>query len=304
MPSGEGSLYGHPHAGDFWHGRFHAEPITLEFKTIDGWLSMYVRGLNNNDRIIICMYVDELVILGPKAMYPVLEALRKEIEMDDPHTLNKYLGCFHHLLETTVKGEKMMTIQFDMADYFKSACEIFVTETGETLKPAPTPFAPEVNSEDLDHLLNTPGKFSSKAAGFIMKLMYGARMAMPQICVIVSRLASQITKWSADTDRGQCPRATCTRTLTRSSPARSQSPTGSTSRSSHGRMLTSTATSCPRKARTASSSSSLDAREGASPWPGAPTSRDRRRCTPRKPRPYPSRNAAGKSSSPFRSSSR
>ena len=195
------ALYGHPHAGDFWHDRFQAELITLEFKTIDGWPSVYVRELNKKDRIIICVYVDDLVILGPKAMYPVLEALRKEIEMDDPHPLNKYLGCFHHFLETTVNGEKMMTIQFDMADYFKSACEIFVAETGETLKPASTPFAPEINSEDLDHLLSTPGRFSSKAASFIMKLMYGARMAMPQLCVIVSRLASQITRWSADSDR-------------------------------------------------------------------------------------------------------
>ena len=54
---------------------------------------------------------------------------------------------------------------------------------------------------DLGHLLNTPGMFRSKAASFIMKLMYGARIAMPQICVIVSRLASQITKCSADSDR-------------------------------------------------------------------------------------------------------
>ena len=195
------ALYGHPHAGDFWHDRFQDELITLEFKTIDGWPSVYVRELKDNGRIIICVYVDDLVILGPKAMYPVLEALRKEIEMDDPHALNKYLGCFHHFLETTANGEKLTTIQFDMADYFRSACEIFIAETGETLKPASTPFAPEINSEDLDHLLNTPGKFSGKAASFIMKLMHGARMAMPQICVIVSRLASQITKWSADSDR-------------------------------------------------------------------------------------------------------
>ena len=164
--------------------------VTREFKNVDGWRSVYVRELNNNDRIIICVGVDDLVILGPKAMYPVPEALRKEIEMDDPHTLNEHLGCFHHFLETTVNGERMMTIQFDMADYFKSACDTFFTETGKTLQPASTPFAPEVNSEDLDHLLNTPSKFSPKVASFIMKPMYGARMAMPQICVIVSRLAS------------------------------------------------------------------------------------------------------------------
>ena len=88
-----------------------------------------------------------------------------------------------------------------MADCFKSACEIFVAETGKTLNPASTPSAPEINSEKLDHLLNTPGKFSSKAASFTMNLMYSARMAMPQICMIVSRLASQITKSSADSDR-------------------------------------------------------------------------------------------------------
>ena len=85
------ALYGHPHAGDFWHDRFQAELITLGFKTIDGWPSVQIREVNNNDRIIICVYVDDLVILGPKATYPVPEALRKEIDMDDPHTLNEYL---------------------------------------------------------------------------------------------------------------------------------------------------------------------------------------------------------------------
>ena len=114
------ALYGDPRARDFWHDSFQAELIKLEFKTIDGWPSVYVRELNNNDRIIICVCVDDLAILGPKAMYPVLKALRKEIEMDGLRTLNKYLGCFHHFLETTVNGEKLMTIQFDMADYFKA----------------------------------------------------------------------------------------------------------------------------------------------------------------------------------------
>ena len=33
-----------------------------------------------------------------------------------------------------------MTIQLDMADHSKRACEILVVDTGEALKPAPTPF--------------------------------------------------------------------------------------------------------------------------------------------------------------------
>ena len=113
-------------------------------------------------------------------MYPVFEALRKEIEMDDPHTLNKYLGCFHHFLETTVNGEKMMTIQFDMADYFKSACEIFVSENRETLKPASTRSPPT----DRKHLriiawpdANLNGDFMSKKStdGFFMPKKSWAR---------------------------------------------------------------------------------------------------------------------------------
>jgi hypothetical protein len=76
-----------------------------------------------------------------------------------------------------------------------------MSETGETLKTVSTPFVPELRAEDLDALMQTPGKYRERAASYIMKLMYGARMALPQICVIVSRLASQITRWTADSDR-------------------------------------------------------------------------------------------------------
>ena len=72
------AFYGHPHAGDFWHDRFQAELITLDFKTIDGWPSVYVCEPSNNDRIIICVYIDDdLVILGAKAMYPVPEVFAR-----------------------------------------------------------------------------------------------------------------------------------------------------------------------------------------------------------------------------------
>ena len=59
-----------------------------------------------------------------------------------------------------VNSEKMTTSPFDIVDYFKSACEMFVAETGETLNLESTLFAPKINSEELDHLLNTPGKLT------------------------------------------------------------------------------------------------------------------------------------------------
>ena len=49
--------------------------------------------------------------------------------MDDPQTLNKYFSCFNHFFKTAADGEKVITIQFDVHDYFMSACEIFVIRT-------------------------------------------------------------------------------------------------------------------------------------------------------------------------------
>ena len=69
-----------------------------------------------------------------------------------------------------------------------------------TLKPASTLFAHEINSKDSDHLIESAGKVRCKAACFTMKLMYGARIAMPQICAIVAKFARQITALSADSD--------------------------------------------------------------------------------------------------------
>eukprot|EP00972_Heterocapsa_arctica_P106149 15637101-Heterocapsa_arctica.AAC.1 len=73
-------------------------------------------------------------------------------------------------------------MQFDMSDYFRSACDIFVEQTDEKFKPASTRFASENMVEDLDLLLQTPGKHKQKAASYVMKLTNGARMAIPQIC--------------------------------------------------------------------------------------------------------------------------
>ena len=152
--------------------------------------------------------------------------------------------------------------------------------------------------------MNT-SEFSSKAASFIMKLMYGARVAMPQTYVIASQLASQITKWSADSDRQLLHvygylHANADRVLT-----------GTLSKSDRKHLKIIAWPDADLNGNFMSKKSTdgffvkLAEREGgASPWPGAPTSRDRRRCTPRRPRPCPPRTAANKGSSPSRSSFR
>jgi hypothetical protein len=195
------ALYGHPEAGNHWHHHIENELLALQFNTIEGWPSVYVKSFENNRRVIFVLYVDDLVMLGPPELKPLIVTLRQKIKMEEPSDLYKYLGCFHYFAEEQLNGARIMTVQFSMADFFRSACEIFMEETGERLRGAPTPYAPDIRQEDLDALMSKPGKYASRAASYIMKIMYGARMAMPQICVAVSRLSSQISRWTADSDR-------------------------------------------------------------------------------------------------------
>lgn len=104
-------------------------------------------------------------------------------------------------MKSEVNGDVITSITFDMENYFASAVSDYLKLSGKTLSKVASPFAPRLNKEDLDELLNKKGEMADHAASLVMKLMYGVRMALPQLCVIVGRLSSQITKWTADSDR-------------------------------------------------------------------------------------------------------
>ena len=69
------------------------------------------------------------------------------------------------------------------------------------MSKASTPFAPRLESDELDRLMAETGKLASRAPSYVMKLMYGVRMSAPHLSVIVGRLSPQLTKWSAESDR-------------------------------------------------------------------------------------------------------
>ena len=90
---------------------------------------------------------------------------------------------------------------FDMRVYIKSAIDDYVKRTGWNLKPATSPYAPDLSAAALDQLLNRDSEHAGMAASFVMKLMYAARMAVPQALTPVCRLASELSRWSKDSDR-------------------------------------------------------------------------------------------------------
>ena len=90
----------------------------------------------------------------------------------------------------------------DMADYFKSACEIFMEELGETLKTGvDTPRPPDIDQATLVKLIETPGVHGASAPSFLMKLLYGARVCAPCIVLPTQRLACFVHCWNTECDR-------------------------------------------------------------------------------------------------------
>ena len=89
--------------------------------------------------MVVVIYVDDLIMVGIDQIPGLLEALRAEIDMEDPHALCKYLGAMHKF-----RRDGMVTaLKWDMSDYFSSACKAFEAATNVKLKPASTPYAPD-----------------------------------------------------------------------------------------------------------------------------------------------------------------
>ena len=195
------AIYGHPQSGDIWADKLTAELQKEGFEVIEAWPSVFKCLKDGKLVALFIVYVDDLVMMGTPAMKPILERLRKVIQMEEPHDMGKYLGCTHHMSTRTILGELVTHVKFDMRQYFRSALEQYRTLSGKSVSIVATPHAPRIDPKDMNSLIETPGELAPHAASLLMKLMYGTRMAFPALAVVISRLASQVTKWTADSDR-------------------------------------------------------------------------------------------------------
>ena len=121
--------------------------------------------------IIVVAYVDDLILVGMDLAPGLLEAIRREIKMEDPAPLHKYLGCKHEYKKT---GE-LTTMTWKVGEYLKSSCDHFEEVAGIKLNPAATPYATEIPRDRMDENLNSPGKWGSMSASLLMRLMFPAR---------------------------------------------------------------------------------------------------------------------------------
>ena len=122
--------------------------------------------------------------------------------MEEPAEITKYLVGRHHRFKVQgVAPNRITDVHYDMSEYFISAVKIYTETTGLTMKKVDSPYVPTIPSDQLEKLLQSPGALTISAASYLMKLMFGARMAHPMICVAIQRLARYVTKWTAECDR-------------------------------------------------------------------------------------------------------
>ena len=195
------ALYGHPDAGNLWADKIGDELERLQFAQPEGWTATYVLNAAESHVIVFVLYVDDLVMYGTGRVMEIIAEVRKNIKMDDPTSLQKYLGVVHRIVRTEVDGETLTEVTFDMEQYFRAAVEDYVELSGNALEKVASPFAPRLVADALEKLTSEKGDMAEHAAHCVMKLMYGARMAMPYLCVVISRLSSQISRWTKDSDR-------------------------------------------------------------------------------------------------------
>ena len=143
-----------------------------------------------------------MLFLGTDDMWDDGKPIRQSIIMDEPAPVKKYLGYTHNVHKETLKdGSVLAKCEFDMCDALAAAIKLYVSITGQRLKMADSPSPPDLREKELARLFEQEGSAGEHSVSFLMKLLCSARMTVLWISVAIQRLATQITKWSAEADR-------------------------------------------------------------------------------------------------------
>ena len=190
------ALYGHPEAGAHWQAHF--DKILRErfgATPIEGHLSSYMIPQYG---LYLTVYVDDLLLSGPKGQHsPFWEELGKFVQIEAPEGLGRFLGRLHTFFEGPA-GERC--VSFDMGDYTKQAVQMYRDVVGiQTFKVTTTPFCPD-GSLTLEGEC-TRGELSPKACGILMKCLWLARLARPDVLKAINDLSTHLSQWSSNDDR-------------------------------------------------------------------------------------------------------
>lgn len=141
--------------------------------------------------------MDDFVLAGDETTHSSFwHDLGKRILIDDIGDLGRFLGRHH----TTVKCGNEERFAFDMRAYAKDIVQEYATLTGTTVfRKSSAPFLAKV-AEQLDELEEAEGQLASSASSILMKLMWIARLARPDVLRATTWLATKIHSWGRACD--------------------------------------------------------------------------------------------------------
>jgi len=188
------SLYGHPEAGGHWERHLEDAIAKIGGAKMEGHKSCYFFA---KERLMLTVYVDDLLLSGPADAQDQLWArLRQYIDMEDPEPLNRFLGRDH----THIHVDGATELAFEMEDYCADAVAMYMNLAKVSkLKHATTPFPPEGSLTLADECV--AGELASSACAALMKGLWVARLARPDLQKAISDLASKVTCWSRNDDK-------------------------------------------------------------------------------------------------------
>jgi hypothetical protein len=196
------ALYGHPESGAHWEkhfeevlrDNFNATPVEAHPSTY--WL-LY-------QKLMLTVYVDDLLLAGPKEAHPPFwDRFSKLVDIEEVTPLGRFLGRSHSLVRSPEGG----VVHYDMSDYANQAVEMYSKRTGVTkFKSAPTPFCADGSLTEAGD--EEQGEMAPHACAVVMKFLWLARLARPDLMKAITLLASRVQKWTRNDDK-RLYRLTC-----------------------------------------------------------------------------------------------
>jgi hypothetical protein len=199
------AIYGHPESEAIWDAY-----LGLRLKK-EGWLPVlnqpgcWYHAITGSTLVV---YVDDLLLIAdPKIEASLWAGIEKHIVFSEPALpVDRYLGA-HYTMEdfTDQGGFPAVRFSVEMGEFCTTACQAFSDDVQRLpgashlkLQKADTPYTSEDNAGDDDE---PAGVLATVCASHLMRLLFAARVARPDLQTAIVRLAKSITKWKARHDR-------------------------------------------------------------------------------------------------------
>ena len=222
------ALYGHPDSGGYWEQYCNTHLANVGFQAVPQWRSCFHHPKLD---LFLTVYVDDFKMSGgAKALLEGWALIRKQIKMEDPTPIGKYLGCEHKVhrgfmpqggpargpqpedTKTNQAAHKPLIpvtwFEYDMSSFLMQCVDKYCELSNlpvSSLKKVETPYLDETKFSGVGDVgeAKTPqeGTLKPIASRILMKVLYAARMCRFDLLRAVSALARYVTKWTTLQDK-------------------------------------------------------------------------------------------------------